>query len=486
MNKDALRAFIGKLKIRAQARFFDFLNRNVLNILSDHDTDSAIEKAKYLGEVLWKNPCGVFELAELELTLLSRVSHVSKGLSRPTDRIGFGHVLTKAYETGGHTRVVERILGEPIMQDSGVIVTEACAPRALDTLSRVRHGLKVVGKSATGVDRVLSLAQEFLRFDTLILYLHPYDIETVLAAGVVKKHFGLDVLFFNHADHVFSYGFSVSDRVLEISHFGWSLRKYRKIIDKSVFVGIPLNLGCRTVERAIDSRAEVPSLLSAGTAYKYHPDEDFSFPRFVRNLVSSHRFHFTVIGPSWWDWRWFYCRVKCVGGLKIVGRINYDAYLNAVFKADAYVDSFPVIGGSAFPEAFALGVTCFGVYTGSHGYSPADMVRSASVDSLISDIADYISNPEAREVYFGLDAVIRDVHDPRKVCQRIVGSKSVDSIGLAPPWPNKVPVEPYYYITRWQRKLFMSIPVHVFPKFLFLLHFQAYKFLFFLTSRIGL
>jgi hypothetical protein len=53
----------------------------------------------------------------------------------------------------------------------------------------------------------------------------------------------------------------------------------------------------------------------------------------------------------------------------------------------AYVDSFPMTGGTAFQEAFMLGAPSFGLQIGGGGYGLVDVLRSATIDDLVVKIS---------------------------------------------------------------------------------------------------
>ena len=84
----------------------NFIKAARSSVVAEPSFNRAIHIARFFGEVLWKNATGCYQLAALERTLVDRIGH-STDHSR---RCRFGRVLTKAYDTGGHTRGVERLV----------------------------------------------------------------------------------------------------------------------------------------------------------------------------------------------------------------------------------------------------------------------------------------------------------------------------------------------------------------------------------------
>lgn len=442
-------------------RFIDF---SVDKIREQSSLGKAIHMARFLGEVLWKNATGHYQLADLECELIERIEPTIR-LAPSVKLCRFGHVLTKAYDTGGHTRLVERLVMSDALQESAVVVTEACEPEARKRLARAKHGLKMLSNVASGNDRIASLVAVFSRFEVLILYVHPHDIESVVAAGIARKRVGLRVLFFNHADHVFSYGYGVADRVLEISHFGWAKRGVRHTLDRSLFVGIPLTLLQDRPDRPIVPGQQQGFIAAAGTAYKFRPAMNCSFPAFVHAVCKKSDCHFEIVGVNrWHDWWWWPVMWSHKARVGVHARLDVEKYRAFISGSAAFVDSFPMVGGTAFVEVMALGIPCFGVLLGSEGYSPADLVKAASVEVLVDDLVAFMTfgvRPQVDEA--AVFTLVCEVHDAEKVASRIAGALSDDAVGVPPPWPCPADIDTGFYEHMWRARWSPVLPVHVLP-----------------------
>lgn len=448
-----------------------FLKAAERGMAADVPLARTLQVARFLGEVLWKNATGVYQLAAIERALLDRVDTLIPAVPVRRD-CRFGHVLTKAYDTGGHTRLVERLVVSEALADSMVLVTESAPPVSRERLGRARHGCTVLPRMARGEGRIAALVKAFSQCEVLILYVHPHDIESVLAAGIAQRRSGVRVLLFNHADHVFSWGYGIAERVLEISHFGWALRGERQCEDKSVFVGIPLGLPETPVERLVRAGPPAGPVVAAGTAYKFRPAQDWSFPGFVDALCQRSDCNVAVIGPNRRrDWWWWPVLRERKGRVTLHARLEYEQYLSLMSTAAACVDSFPLVGGTAFAEVIARGIPGFGVLTGSHGYSPADLVKSPTLGALLDEVANFMATGQRDGDEQALLARLHAVHDVEAVAMRVrdavegdgAGNGAGYGVGVPPPWPCPVPVDAGFYGRMWQAQRWPTIPVHVVP-----------------------
>ncbi|MES2105899.1 MAG: hypothetical protein V4634_17900 [Pseudomonadota bacterium] len=453
-----------------------FIQRSIDAIGNARHFDQAISMSRFLGDLLWKNSVGQYELARLELLLLQKYGGEFTPGAAPAQRCEYLHVLTKAYDTGGHTRIVEHLLSSAALADAAVQIVETVEPNALRKLSRARHGCALLPRQAGSKQKIQGLIDIFAQHATVILHVHPYDIETVLAAALTARFFGVKVLLYNHADHVFSYGHGIADRVLEVSYFGWALRTQRNIQDKSVYAGIPLKFPEKVPSFSPDSSNEAAYLASAGTAYKYKPSDQFSFPQFVLEYARIRQDRLVVIGPSLWsDWWWWKVRLTLGSRVSFYKKMPHDKYLGFLMQAKAYVDSFPLTGGTAFPEIFSLGIPSFGVLTGSHGYSPADQLKSASRQELVADLAAFLATQQRGKLETAaILAQIHDAHGIENVADRIRYAYDLRKDEKQPPWENPGTIDARFYEKIWASRKGPAIPVHTVPSLKLIRFFLIY------------
>jgi hypothetical protein len=296
---------------------------------------------------------------------------------------------------------------------------------------------------------------------TVVLHIHPYDIETAFAAHLAKRLHGTQILFYNHADHVCSYGYACADRILEISHFGWALNVRRGVREKAHFVGIPLKLSATSPVTRDDVPPAPPYLASSGLAYKFKPGQGWSFPHVAQQLVRSSGLSMVLVGPRpLLDWWWWPVRLRLGRRLRFTGMLNYPDYLDCIGRASAYIDSFPMTGGTSFTEILCLGVPAFGILTGAHGYSPADQIKSTTPAAMIDAVLAFLRDPEPlRAGMSRLHAALLHAHDLEAVAQRIVQAQQAD-IPTPPPWENPAPADTHFYEALWRTRRGFGLPIH--------------------------
>lgn len=445
--------------------------------------EQAMRRARFLGELCWKNSIGCYQLMQLESDLLDRYAPLFQETTRQlqeakeTTSIPYLHVLTKAYDTGGHTRVVERFISSQALHESAVLVTEKVQANTQQRLAQAKHGLHCLPAKLEAKEKIKHLLGHFARAHTVVLHIHPNDIETAFAAGLAKSMFGTQVLFYNHADHVFSYGYACADKTLELSYFGWTLTQERGVDKKAHFVGIPLKLPKAITEIKVPPQSSSSGYLAtSGSPYKFKPSQGYSFPEVARQLTQATGLNMVLVGPNpKRDWWWWLPRLQFGQHLRFTGKLQHQAYLDCISQASAYIDSFPMTGGTSFSEILCQGVPCFGILTGAHGYSPADQLKSNDADSLVQDVVSYLKAPDlVQQRMKQIQPEVVHAHDLEIVAERIVSATGSDSALQTPPWHNPIPVNTRFYEKIWQSQFFFSVPVHSRPDLRVAMHFLRF------------
>ena len=439
-----------------------FIKLSIDRVLAAEDLDSCVHRARVLGELLWKNCVGQYALPELELALLQRFQHQFTAPGISEKKATYLHVLTQAYTSAGHTRVVEHLLESAALQDSAVLITEKAPPATWAKLSTATHPCICVPRISDRQKKIQHLLDLFSQYKTLVLHIHPYDIDAVLAAGLARQFCGTSIYMYNHADHVFSYGHGMADVVLELSCFGWELSKLRGTHEKCVFAGIPLKLPQVTATYTNSNQGHITS---AGSAYKYKPGGDYDFPGFAVRLQKRTGRRLMLIGPNlrtnWWWWK----PALQMGKQAIFHkRMAYQDYLLCMQQASVYVDSFPLTGGTAFPEMAIKGLPSFGILTGAHGYSPADLFKSASQEALLDDLSNYLQQGQRP----GVEAPrilqqIRDAHALEQVASRISHAEMANTQEKQVPWHNPAPINCDFYEKIWKTGKLFTPTFHNLP-----------------------
>ena len=226
------------------------------------------------------------------------------------------------------------------------------------------------------------------------MYLHitPDDLLASIAVAVAKKTSRARVIFVNHADHVFSFGFYAADVVAEVSTYGLLVSECKRNVSSS-FLGIPLDMGL--LGEITHLRPWLPGkrfeIMSVGSRLKYRPSRNHSFPKVVMlTLKNVPTARILVIGPSvLLDWWWWSAMLRFPQRLKVLPPIPYQLYLGRIAEAHLYIDSTPMTGGTTVPEIRSRGVPVTGLTSASSGYSPLDATRFPNINDLVLAIREY-------------------------------------------------------------------------------------------------
>lgn len=399
--------------------------RKVMAVVRDLSCDERemIRAAKYYGAILWRNHVGIYRDDFYEDLIFARCNGLSIA---PVSTKPVLHVISEAYATGGHTRLLERLHAFSPDQSDVLITlptTDASALRG------------AAGAAAIFSERGFSI-EELAAFmggsECVCLHIHPDDIGAAVAARIARHRFGTRVIFVNHADHVFSFGYAAADVIAEISGFGLAKsRCYGR--GASVFMGLPL-----PVQEFFPVRPpQTHQVFSAASSLKFKPAVNVSFPAFVRKLLrADSRVTFLLIGPRHSDPWWKDLLGEFPGRLFLEPALQYDDYLARIKNASVYVDSFPMTGGTALPEVRAMGIAVAGLHVGAEGYTPLDVVRDQDDDALVSSIVRFLDTADGPILERNNDPhLLKDLHEahhPSRVKERflaiLAGESSLDYV----------------------------------------------------------
>lgn len=439
-----------------------FVDDTIARIASHGSIQDACQLAQWLSTWLWKNATGIYRQDALEIALMQRLdlSEPSPLCAAATHRGPEIHVATAVYPFGGHTSLMRCLIH---MADAtpGVLLT-----RMQDTAAacqRLNLPASKVQAMPTGIedvrDWVLRMAARLAEYQRVVLHIHPNDVLTALAIRVLRAQApDIRILFVNHADHAFSVGIGAAHRVLEISRFGWALRHQRDSTATSTFMGIPIAQPAELtpcIVRPCPSRVQ---LLSGGSPYKFRPVQGMSLPAALKRLLLRQPYRVTVIGPHSRDWWWWPLRLRFPRRVQIVKLLPKEAYQQLLTRCSIYVDSHPLLGGTAFPEALMKGCNVSGLRGLAWGYSPADELIVDNVEAFIAHCAALV---EGEEAALAAQATVRELcilhHAPRGVRARMDQAWQSDAL-LAPPITQAPIPRPERLEQHWSQSATSQVP----------------------------
>lgn len=366
--------------------FDAFLRAALDRIAGASSWSDALGLAQWIASLLALNNVGVYRLDELETLLTDRLplradgpSAVNPAATRPEL-----HVATAVYPFGGHSSLMRHLIGQS-PHGGDVLLTRAGDARDAALILDVPADRVLVCPVRGDVaGHVRDLVGILSRYRRVVLHVHPNDVPVAVAVRLLKRRSPDSVVHFvNHADHLFSVAVGAADRVLEISRHGWKLRRQRGTLASSTFIGLPI----APPPSGYAEPASHPDavLLSGGAAYKFRPVAGMSLPdAFARLLAKRPRYRLVLVGPQARDWWWWSLRLRHPRRVRVLPPTPQDAWLERVRSSTIYVDSHPLPGGTAFPEALMQGGLVAGLRGCAWGYSPADELLSPDLDAFIA------------------------------------------------------------------------------------------------------
>jgi hypothetical protein len=247
-----------------------------------------------------------------------------------------------------------------------------------------------------------------------------------------------------------------------VSNYGIELNLRARKLHNYCYLGIPIDFQgyqrCKDV--TVESKLN-KTVLSAGDTYKYAPGMVF-FGSFIDDLLQQRSdVTFLLVGPTGNEPWWAKVRERWRNRVQFLGHISHDKYLEAMQKSKVYVDSFPITGGTAFPEALLNGKFVVGLHCPLEGYSPVDEVRAGDVHTLTRQVVNLLN---------GDPAEIRRIEEIRKkatiahsITEFRKRVKNIYSGSYDKNTKYKVDVDTYWLEKRWAHNAEIYLPGRIMP-----------------------
>lgn len=400
------------------------------------DWDQALALSGWLATFLCKNTTGIYRLDELETILIRKWdSELPPAEHTPGAPIFDAelHVATQVNTFGGHSSLMQQLMRMAATPAHALVTHMSDAAVAASRLACPDEHIRVIPTGCHASQRIQMILTQMASYRRIILHIHPNDIETAIAARLVRRLVPeIKIHLLNHADHTFSVGIGAADRILEISRFGWALRARRGTTSSSTFIGIPI-APPPTLANDVQPQQDA-LLLTGGSDYKFKPAGGMSLPATLRRLLRQERgFRACVVGPSRRDWWWWRLKLRHPHRVQIAPLLPKDRYMQLVRACTIYVDSHPLLGGTAFPEALMRGTRVAGMRGLAWGYSPCEQLLSEGEDAFIEHCLALAKGDPAA---LAQQNIVREqciaIHDPSAVRQRVDQSFAQTEL-IAPP-----------------------------------------------------
>ena len=274
------------------------------------------------------------------------------------------HIMSKCYHTGGHSRVVERWVAiSDTLEKHSIFFTENKHLQYTDQLKKAVD--KKSGKiyspnnNLSDIQKALELQRVASCYEFIVLHTHMHDVVPIIAFGTNK--FKRPVIFFNHANHKFWVGVSISDLVAESNSWGKNISLKRRGVKHNIVIGIPMENtkitnNIKAIKKEFNLDCDKRIIISAGSPIKYKPFDNLSFPKVVNEIIKS-RDDVIVVIVGFKDKKHFndYKDLKKYNNrIRFIKPISNRKLLELYSVSDVVMDSFPMSGATSLIDAASL------------------------------------------------------------------------------------------------------------------------------------
>lgn len=268
-------------------------------------------------------------------------------------------VMTKANNIGGHSVLVNNWILWDKKNKYSIAFTEYGKEDVPFFLKKAveASGGELYYLYGSHYEKAKQLLKISLTFSKIILIQHMYDVIPNLA--YCNPEFNIPVILYNHANFKFSFGYHISDMVLNLLEY--DVKKtiiYRGVDEsKSLILQFP-NAGekirdnnneCFSIDMksiclkyGIDCNKKL--VVSMGDGFKFGSIENYDFIAFVKEFICSRNndTQYIIIGPDPNKQEWKNLEYLTQGNAKAIGYIRREEAETLISFSNLYIVSFPM------------------------------------------------------------------------------------------------------------------------------------------------
>ena len=325
------------------------------------DTERVLRSATLAASHAWWGPTGLLADPVLEGLVIDAVADgrppVVDG-GRRTGRVL--HVLSEAYDVGGHTRLARRWISRDTGRVSSVALTNQLQAVPGDLAEVVRasggrlHDLRAADPDL--LPRARALRALFDDVDVVVLHVHPYDAVALAAVGLPGVR--PPVVFENHTDHAFWLGVGVADVVSDFRSNRLTTALRGVAPERVAVLPLPIDPPVSDADpvqlrRRLGIAPDAVVAVCVATTAKVAPTWGRGMAALVDRALSwSPRLTVVMVGAAATD-EWTRLVARHPGRLLVVGAVpDPDPWY---LLADVYLDSYPTRAGTSVLEAALVG-----------------------------------------------------------------------------------------------------------------------------------
>lgn len=389
--------------------FVDFCEEFYKKSIRKKSKKTRIQFLNYLAGFLAGNVSKYFSHSFLEQELNFLSEEIDIKLNDTYTPNSTLHVLSQPYDTGGHTKLVEQWIKNFGFQDnhSAVIINHKCAiPNSFKDII-TQNGTIFQLKKGDFETKAKQLALVASNFEKVILHIHPFEILANLAFA--NSHFTRPVGFLNHADHMFSCGYAVSDVVFELSTEGKEFSKTYRGIQNTHVVHIPIEeknstLSKENAKKYLNIADNKIIILSIASEYKYGDGNDF-IDMAKRIIALKENIEFILIGPSIISSPiWKKAKEESNSRINPVGMKPRDELKYYIKASDIFIESFPFGSYTVFLDVSSYGINILRLKNPNFNL---DVVlnhpsQCQNIDEIVKKVEIILNHPKTEEFVISL------------------------------------------------------------------------------------
>ncbi len=381
-------------------------------IFSKKSDEEKLEIISLIGKFYSEYITGVYSCNTLERQLIEIGKKINFVPTKAASNKKILIVMSACSPVGGHTVLVHNWIKWDDEKIYSIIFTNMGGLEAPDFIKEIveHSGGACIYLSGSYMERALKLLEISEGFYRVLLFTHMEDIIPVIAYS--NPRWKRPVYFYNHADFRFSYGFSVSDIVLNLTDFDVDKTiRYRGIDEKeSICFQFPGYGQIDDVKNRVDKHSlrlfieekyglekDEQLIVSMGNDFKYENVIGYEFDSYVEEVISrySGKCSFFIIGADGNRGKWIRLNEKTHGKARALGILPRKEAERLIAGADIYIVSFPMTA-SGQQDAECAGVPYLGINMYGRGIRADDIRFSESVEELTEKTLDILEGNRLR------------------------------------------------------------------------------------------
>lgn len=316
-----------------------------------------------------KNVTGYYSSSAIEKVYLQLAQSLSvEELSDSCSSNSTLHVVTQCYDTGGHSRVIERWLTEALGEEKSSVFYSEPPLAGVQINQRIEALVKKSGGQVYSSSESADMFQnaQLLRdissgYQRVIVHVHMHDTLPLLAYGVAD--FKTTVFHYNHADHLFWVGISVADVILETRTWGKLLTSRFRGRDDSVVLGIPqsrmdsnVNVDKKHARTKLGLPPNAKIIVSAASSHKYQVSSKINYIEMIAEILDRvpHSI-FYCIGPCEGVSIWKSTMRRYAKQIVLMDEVSHEKLCLFFRASDLCLDSYPLAGGTTMLDVLTIG-----------------------------------------------------------------------------------------------------------------------------------